>query len=170
MQDVAVWITLETTLCIAFCFVELRGDHAARRPSPGQRLLRLYPGLLLFPMLLYVQTQLIFTLPGADFDRLSYLLAGGVLVGLPLLSRLPAWLTPEKEFRLELHFLVSLFVCVIGLITTVNGSVVYKPVPQAVNLRAILLAAALFVLFFGSGLVWNKLKWNLKQKSNGTHL
>ncbi|MDR0938346.1 MAG: hypothetical protein LBN29_03165 [Mediterranea sp.] len=163
MRDVAVWITLETTLCVAFCFAELRADGLLKRATWRMALARAYPGLLIFPVLLYSQARLIFAMPGTGFATLSYSLAAVVLVGLPLLSRLPAWIAPEKEFRLELHFLVSLFVCGIGLIATASGSVTYQPVHEPVNIRAIALSAALFAAFFVAGAAWNKIKWNIKK-------
>lgn len=114
-------------------------------------------------MLFYLQTQLIFALPGTDFAKISYLLAIAVFVGLPGFSYLIKYLYPEKEFRLEVHFLISLFVCIIGLITTVNGNVTYSVVKESVNVRALVAAFSLFAASFIIGFAWDKVKWRIKQ-------
>ncbi|NLZ73055.1 MAG: hypothetical protein GX905_04465 [Bacteroidales bacterium] len=162
MQNAAVLITLESAICFGFCFAALRemfGRKIKRWIAP----LYWYPGLLIFPVLFYGLTQLIFALPGTDFKSISYFLAVGVFVGLPALSYLMKYLYPEKELRLEVHFLVSLFVCIIGLITTVNGNVTYAAVKESINIKALVLSVSLFFLCFIIGYLWNKIKWRLKQ-------
>jgi len=163
MQDSAVLITIESAICFAFCFAALRemfGKKAKKWVQP----LYWYPGLLVFPVLFYLLTQIIFAMPGTDFNTISYVLAGAVLIGLPALSYLVRYLYPEKELRLEVHFLVSLFVCIIGLITTVNGNVTYAAVEEPMNIKALLLSFALFASAFLIGFLWNKVKWIIRQK------
>src|SRR5690606_3254521 len=123
-----------------------------------------YPSLLIFPVLFYLLTQLIFSFPGTDFDTISYILAAAVLVILPALSYLVRYIYPEKELRLEVYFLVSLFVCIIGLITTVNGNVTYAAVEEQLNIKALLLSFGLFGTAFVLGFFWNKVKWIIRQK------
>ncbi len=53
--------------------------------------------------------------------------------------------------RLETHFLVSLFVCIIGLLTTVNGNVTYPAVDEPTNWRALGFAFGLFLVLFVLG-------------------
>ncbi|NDV78958.1 hypothetical protein [Dysgonomonas sp. 511] len=163
MQDAAVLITIESAICFAFCFAALRemfGKKTKRWIQP----LYWYPSLLIFPVMFYLLTQIIFAMPGTDFTTISYLLAGGVLVGLPALSYLVRYLYPEKELRLEVYFLVSLFVCIIGLITTVNGNVTYAAVEEPVNIKALVLSFILFAGAFLIGFLWNKVKWIFRQK------
>lgn len=165
MQDAAVLITIESAICFAFCFAalcEMFGKKAKRWIQP----LFWYPSLLIFSVLFYLLTQIIFAMPGTDFNTIAYLLAGGVFFGLPALSYLVRYLYPEKELRLEVHFLVSLFVCIIGLITTVNGNVTYAAVNEPLNIKALVLSLILFSSAFVIGFVWNKLKWIIKQKKN----
>lgn len=166
MQDTAVLITIEATLCFAFCFAELRALFGAQKSKWWKTLLRWYPGLLLLPVLFYLQTQLIFVLPGTDFSLISCMLAALVFVALPLLSYGVKRLCPEKELRLEVYFLVNLFICIIGLIATVNGNVTCVPVKEPVNMPAIILSTGLFLILFFSGIIWNKLKWSFKHKNN----
>jgi hypothetical protein len=163
MQDSAVLITIESAICFAFCFAALRemfGKKAKRWIQP----LYWYPSLLIFPVLFYLLTQIIFVMPGTDFTTISYLLAGGVFIGLPVLSYLVKYLYPEKELRLEVYFLVSLFVCITGLITTVNGNVTYAAVEEPINIKALAISFVLFAGAFLIGYVWNKVKWVFRQK------
>lgn len=163
LQDAAVFISIESAICFTFCFTALREIFGTKLKKWIQPLFW-YPTLLIFPVIFYLLTQIIFTMPGTDFGLISYLLAGGLLVGLPALSFLIKYLYPEKELRLEIHFLVSLFICIVGLITTVNGNVTYAAVDGPVNIRALVLSFALFILAFSIGFLWNKIKWTLRQR------
>ena len=170
MQDAAVLITIESVLYFAFCFAELQAMFGVKKEKWWKPLLCWYPGLLVFPALFYLQTQLIFAMPGTSFTTLSYLLAVIVLVSLPLLSRLIKWFCPEKELRLEVYFLVNLFVCLIGLITTVNGNTTYAAIKEPINIKAILLSLSLFIVLFTVGVLCNKYKWKFKKQSHGNHI
>ena len=79
-------------------------------------------------------------------------------------SRLMKYLVPEDDLRLEVHFLVSLFICILGLLTTVNGKTTYAATEEALNWKAIILSIGLFVILFLIGFAWNKLKWPLLQR------
>lgn len=165
MQNSAVLVTLESGICFAFCFAALR-ELFGRKKKRWILPLYWYPGLLVFPVLFYLLTQLIFALPGADFTKTSYWLAGSVFVGLTMLSYLVKKMYPEREFRLEIHFLTSLFVCIIGLITTVNGNITYHTVKEQTNFKALAIAGLLFGITFIIGLVWDNIKWRIKQKKD----
>ena len=81
--------------------------------------------------LLFVNSGTFRLYPAGDII-LSYVFAIGVVVMIPLLCYFFRYLLPEKELRLEVHFLVSLFVCIIGLLTTVNGNVTYQAVKEPI--------------------------------------
>jgi hypothetical protein len=158
----AVLITFESVIYLAFCFSAMRrlyGKKAKRWIKP----LEWYPGLLIFPALYYVLINAIFSLSGIDFSHIAYMLAGGVFLLFPLLSWGMKYLLPEKELRLEVQFLVSLFVAVIGLICTVNGNVTYSAVNEPLNLKVLLYALIPFLALFAAGYVWNKYKWRFKR-------
>ncbi|MBF0647610.1 MULTISPECIES: hypothetical protein [Dysgonomonas] len=163
MQDAAVLITIESAICFAFCFAALR-DMFGKKVKRWIQPLYWYPSLLIFPVLFYLLTQLIFSFPGTDFDAISYILAAAALLILPALSYLVRYIYHEKELRLEVYFLVSLFVCIIGLITTVNGNVTYAAVEEQLNIKALLLSLGLFSTAFVLGFFWNKVKWIIRQK------
>ncbi|MDR0743453.1 MAG: hypothetical protein LBF05_03745 [Tannerella sp.] len=169
MQDIAVLITIESMLCFGFCFMELRSmfdSETHGKLSIWRSLLQWYPGLLIFPVLFYLQTQLIFSMPGVSFNVLSYSLAASVLTGIPLLSYLIKRFFPEKDLRLEVYFLVNLFVCITGLIATVDGTTVYPAAAEPLNIKAIVSSLGLLGLFFVTGFLLNK----LKKYRNGNYL
>ena len=163
MQDAAVLITIESALCFAFCFATLR-EMFGKKKKRLVKLLYWYPSLLVFPVLFYALTQIVFAMPGTDFSTISYVLAGVVFVGLPVLSYLARFPYPEKELRLEVYFLATLFVCIIGLITTVNGNVTYTTVDEPLNIKALLLSFAFFVSAFLIGFCWDRAKWGIRHK------
>lgn len=163
MQDIAVLVTFESVLYLAFCFSALRGLYG-RRAKRWIKPLYGYPGLLIFPALFYLLVTTVFSLPGADFAGIAYGIAGAVCVFVPLLSAGIRYLLPEKELRLEVQFLVSLFVALTGLICTVNGNVTYAAVEEPLDTPALLFAAAGFLFFFVIGYCWNKYKWKFKRK------
>jgi hypothetical protein len=165
LQDAAVLITIEFAVCFTFCFASLQEMYGKKKAKWWIRILDRYPGLLLFPVLFYVLTQLIFGMPGTNFTLISYLFAALVFAGLPLLTLLIRYLYPENEFRLEIHFLVSLFVCIIGLITTVDGTVTYAAVNESLNIKAIAFSGVLFLSLFLLGIMLNRLKWRFIQKN-----
>ncbi|OAV70165.1 hypothetical protein Barb6XT_00005 [Bacteroidales bacterium Barb6XT] len=168
MQDAAVWITIESAVCFAFCFASLRKADGRKKGKWKVRILDGYPGLLLFPVLFYVLTQIIFGMSGTSFTVISCLFALAVFAGLPLLTLLVKRLYPENEFRLEIHFLVSLLVCIIGLIATVDGTVTYSAVNEPFNGNALLFSALLFSAFFLMGFTGNRMKWRRSQNKHQT--
>lgn len=163
MQDLAVLVTLESALFISYCFVALKEVFGKKVKIWGP-ILFFYPGLLIFPALFYLQTQLIFSLPGTDFDQIAYGIAAGVLVLFPLLSQGIKYALPEKDLRLEVHFLVSLFICVIGLISTADGKVTYAAADESFNWKAFAFAAGLFAAMFLVGYGWYQIKWTFRKK------
>lgn len=163
MQDITVLVTIESVICFAFCFAALRelyGRHSKRWVKP----LYAYPSLLIFPALFYLLIHTIFSMAGTPFNTITYSMAAIVFILLPLLVLGIRWLLPEKELRLEVHFLVSLFVSIIGLISTVNGNIVYETAKEAFNMKALLLSLSLFVSLFIAGYLFNKYKWRFKRK------
>lgn len=163
MQDAAVLVTLEASICFAYCFLLSRKLYGGKLSRWG-KVLQWYPSLLVFPVLFYVLTRTIYAMPGTDFKVIAWTMAAAVTVGLPLLRHLIKWLLSEMDFRLEVHFLVSLFVCILGLITTVNGNVTYAAVDQPTDWRMLAYAASFFVASLLCGFAWNRLKWSKMKK------
>lgn len=165
LQNMAVIITLESALCFGFCVTYLRGMFGKKNPW-WTKLLWWYPSLLLFPVVFYCLTECIFTFVGTSFTTVACFVAGTTFTGIPVLAQLTKYLVPEKDLRLEIHFLVSLFVCILGLLTTVNGKTVYAAVDEPVHWDAVTLALSLFIGLFIVGYVWNQIKYPLIQRWN----
>ena len=168
MQDIAVLVTLEASLCFAYCFLISKKLYGGKISRWG-KILQWYVSVLIFPVLFLILTQVIYTLPGIKFETITYIMASIVTLAFPVLRYLLKKLIPEADFRIEVHFLVSLFVCVIGLIITVNGNVTYAAVEEPLNIKALLIAFLLFATTFFIGYIWNKLKWIYFQKRNHNH-
>lgn len=159
MQNVAVLVTAESVVFFAFTFMELREATGGRKMKPYVSLpLKAYPGLLQFPALFYLLCRLYFALPGVSFRLVARMLAGATFLLLPLLSRLAGRLLREEAYRLEMQFVVSLFVCVIGLVTTVHADTAYTAVGQEFSWGALLCALGLFLLFAAAGYLLRKFK------------
>ncbi len=163
LQNMAVIITLESAVCFGFCVTYLRGLYGRKNPW-WAALLWWYPSILFFPVVFYCLTESIFTFVGIPFTTTTYILAAATLVAVPGMAQLVRYLVPEKDLRLEIHFLVSLFVCILGLLTTVNGKTVYAAADEPVNWDAVILALSLFVGLFIIGFAWNRVKYPLIQK------
>ena len=124
MLDMAVLLTLEVALQMTFCVVAAH-IHTAGRVKPSvvwaYRLLRWFPGLLVYPVLFSLLVAAIFALPGTSFPLTAWSLAAIVAGVIPLGRRALKHLLPEKEIRLELLFLTNALIAVLGIIATVNG-------------------------------------------------
>lgn len=123
MLDISVILTVDVAMQIAFCFLWGRRVDGPRSLNEHILLVFTYwlPGLLLFPVLFAVLTELIFSMPGVDFVTAAWGLAAGVAVSFPLLAVAVRMLFPEREIRLELIFLVNLLIAALGIVATVNG-------------------------------------------------
>ena len=124
MLDMAVLLTLEVALQMTFCVVAAH-IHTAGRVKPSvvwiYRLLRWFPGLLVFPVLFSLLVAAIFALPGVSFPLTAWSLAAVVAAVIPLGRWALKLLLPEKEIRLELLFLTNALIAILGIIATVNG-------------------------------------------------
>lgn len=124
MLDTATVLTVDVALHMTFCVVAAQIQTSGRiRPLVLRvyRLLRWYPGVLIFPVLFSLLTYSIFSLPGVPFPLVSWGLGGVVLLSVALGSWGVKRLLPEREIRLELLFLSNALVGVLGVVATVNG-------------------------------------------------
>lgn len=74
LQNMAVIITLESVVCFAYCIAVLRGWFG-QQERWWVKPLKWYPSLLVFPVLFYLQTELVFSFPGTSFSAISYAFA-----------------------------------------------------------------------------------------------
>jgi Ca2+/Na+ antiporter len=107
--DGAVCLVLEVAVMILFCFTA---------PTGRLRFLRFIPGLLAFPAVVWVWSQVLFSRPGLDFGRLAWVAALATLAvalgGTALIRRL----VPDEPSRLEGLFLINLFLLLLTIAAT----------------------------------------------------
>ncbi|MBO5251482.1 MAG: hypothetical protein J6B31_05735 [Bacteroidaceae bacterium] len=124
MLDTSVVLSVEVVLQMAFCMLAAHVQTTGvikKRTLWSYRMLRWFPGILIFPVLFSGLVALIFAFPGVDFSKIAWSMAAGVLVIIPAGSWFIRWLLPEKEVRLELLFLCNALIAILGIIATVNG-------------------------------------------------
>lgn len=124
MLDIAVILTLEVAIQMSFCILSAHIQTSGKvKPITiwVYRILRWFPGVLIFPVLFSLLVSAIFALPGMSFSLVSWILAAIVFVVIPLGCWVIKWLLPEKEIRLELLFLANALIAILGVIATVNG-------------------------------------------------
>lgn len=129
MLDTSVLLTIEVFWQMAYCMLSgklLYGEEVSRRTIWIYRILRFFPGLLIFPVLFYLQIQVMYQISGVDFAIVSWSLALIVFVAVIGGSYLLKWFLPQKSLRLEVLFLSSSLVLILGIVTTVNGTTSFK--------------------------------------------
>ena len=161
LGNITILLTIETAICMGFCFTALRQLFLPTR-SKWNKILKYYSGLLIFPTLFYILVQSVFIFSGVDFQLITSVVSVGVVIlfigGFYLINLL----VPEKDFRLEIHFLTSLFITILGLISTANGSIFYVPQSEPLNIRVLLFVFLLFSTLSFIGFWINKLRWRKK--------
>ena len=128
MLDVSVVLTIEVFWQIAYCILSgkmLYGEPMRRRTIWIYRILRFFPGILVFPVLFYALVQTIYAFPGVDFAIIAWTLAGVIGIIMPTGAWGLRWLIPEKDLRLEVLFLLSTLILILGVVATVNGTTTF---------------------------------------------
>lgn len=133
MLDTSVILSIEVCLQLSFCMLAvhmMNGGTAKPRTLWTYRILRGFPGLLVFLVLFSGLTAMIFSFPGVSFSALAWSMAAGILVLIPAGTLFLRWLLPEKELRLELLFLTNSLTAILGIVATVNGRTAVKGVGE----------------------------------------
>ena len=159
MQTVAILVTIESAVGLSFCLNRLQ-DGSSRRWL--RTLLYAYPSLLMFPVVFYLLTQTVFAATGVDFTTTAQLFALGVMLLLPVLSAAVRWMLPDETSRLELHLLLTIFVCVLGLVATEHGRMVYAVKESPVDWHTLGFTLGVFLLLTVVGFLLNRLKWHIR--------
>lgn len=166
MLDIAVVLSIEVILQISFCMLAAHISFSGslkKRSVTAYRILRWFPGLLVFPVLFCILVYAIFFFPGVSFPLVAWSLAAGILVLIPSGSLLLRRLLPEKELRLEILFLTNAIIAVLGIVSTVNGSTSVCGVSD-VDLSALAGVSIMTV----AGIILGIMLFNLKNKRNKT--
>lgn len=152
LQTMAILVTIESAVGIAYALAWLGGEEARGRGAAlVRRLLRWYPSLLMFPVVFYLLTQTVFAATGVPFATTAWLFAGGIAVLVPLLSQVVRSLLPDEESRVEIYLLLVVAVCILGLLSTQHGRMVYAAQEAPIDWPALLLTLSLFLLMALAG-------------------
>ncbi len=163
LQDMAAIVTIESAFCFGFALTAFGGAYEKRPMKWWAKALYWYPSLLMFPVVFYALTQTLFSFPGLDFTTTALLFAVGATVVIPLLAEGAKWLLPDKDGRIELHLILSIVVCVLGLLSTENGKMVYNIKENPVNWQMVWVSALIFLLTFAIGFLWQRIRWRFKK-------
>lgn len=151
MLDLAVLLTLDVALQIAFCLCMI-SDPIKLKGRIVKNILLFIPGLLIFPVSFYLLVQIIFSNTGMDFNNLSYSLGVAITVLIPLLVYGARYLLPEASERLEVIFYINCIIGLLGIIATVNGRTATTGVNE-VNIYSLLAIIGIAVIGSIIGLV-----------------
>ena len=130
----AIFISLDVALVVGYSFSRLTKAHT-QRGRVVSFLLHLYPGVLLFPVLFYL--------------------------GLVYLLR---FLLPEEELRLEVLFLVELFIFILGIIASVDETIRTAPEQSPIQWRGLALTAVVALICFVVGYFAPRIRRTLRSK------
>lgn len=167
MLDTSVILTIEISLQMAYAMlaVHVANDYPVKKHTLlTYRILRWFPGLLIFPVLFSGLVYLVFAFPGYSFPTVAWSYAALVLIGIPTGRRLLLCLLPEKDIRLELFFLSNALVAILGIVATVNGRTSVAGVSD-VSWEALTGTLLIATAGTGIGLIWRK----LKKRTNVNH-
>lgn len=160
MQDIAVLMTLDVALQMAYCLMAvnlMNSGPLKRRTILVYKLLRLFPGIMVFLVLFSLLVSCVFAFPGVSFSLISWCMAAAVLVLLPLAVLGVRKLLPEKEIRLELLFLSNALTAALGVIATVNGTTASESV-DSVDYPATIAVIGIVLLCAALGFLLYRLK------------
>ena len=162
LSDITVLLTIESMVCIGFCFLALR-SFFLNKESKWYKILKWYSGLLVFPALFYVLTQCIFFFSGVDFPLITIILAIIIFIFISVGSYCFQKFLPEQDFRLEIHFLTSIFITILGLVSTANGQIIYVSESEPIQFKTLIITFLLFLSLFFLGFLINKFYWKIKK-------
>lgn len=128
MADVAVLLTVEVSIMVAFCLqrVQTAADPPNHHPFQGMKqiariLVESYPGSLLFIAMFCLLSALMFRMTGVSFTRISWTVGAALAALVPTAVWGVRKLFPQQEQRLELLFILNIAIAVLSVVATVNG-------------------------------------------------
>lgn len=171
LQNMAVVVTIDSVFCFGYAFCHFQDRYATKQDGMAATqksewwltILKWYPSLLIFPVTFYAFTQTLFVAVGVDFAMTTWTFAVGCLIGLPLIAEGCKWLVPEQDGRVEMQLLSGCFVCVLGLISTEIGKMVYKVQETKTDWHMIAMAVGVFAVLFALGIIMDRIKYRLKK-------
>lgn len=164
LQNMAIIVTIESVFCFGFAFLYFQGVYERTKKKWWIQALYWYPSLLLFPVIFYALTQTLFTFVGMDFTTTALIFSIGAFVLIPLLAEGAKWLMTDENGRVEIHLLLTCFICVLGLLSTENGKMVYNIKEAPIDWKMVGLSVVIFILLFVIGFFGSRLKWHFFHK------
>ena len=177
-QIVAIIATLESALTFGYAFRNWQGSEVNPQRATALQLLRPkilrpfwwmqkhYISLLIFPTLFFIQSQVLYALPGYSFYMPFFIVGGAVLVLVPLLAWLFREAFPEREHREESLLLISLALSILVLISTNYEEIQFTRSTEVTQPQIwdLLMTLGLFLLFIMIGFFLKRLRRNRANK------
>lgn len=177
-QIVAIIATLESALTFGYAFRNWQGSEVNPQRATALQLLRPkilrpfwwmqkhYISLLIFPTLFFIQSQVLYALPGYSFYIPFFIVGGAVLVLVPLLAWLFREAFPEREHREESLLLISLALSILVLISTNYEEIQFTRSTEVTQPQIwdLLMTLGLFMLFIMIGFFLKRLRRNRANK------
>ncbi len=160
MQDTAVILSIEVIIQLSFCMLAVHiqnTGHIRRRVLYTYKALRWFPGVLIFPVLFSALVALIFAFPGVSFSLLAWGMAAAVLVAVPAGTNLLKSPQHEKYLLLEVLFLTTALIGILGIIATVNGQTAVEGIGD-VDWGALVALVGLVALGTVAGMIVYRIK------------
>lgn len=169
-ENFTVLLTVETFIYFAFCFTFLSHSTLENTGNKYHSLLRLFPGLLVFPVLFYLFLLVVFNNSGVNFSSLALYFSIAVTLFFPLSSIGFKYLIPENDFRIEIFFISGVLLIVLGLVSTFEGNLIYK-IDMETHFTNFAFGIGIFILLAIFGFISHKISWQFKNKKlNGRNL
>lgn len=162
MLNIAVVLTLEVLIQMAFCIMEAKMQDSGKAKTATiliYKMLRWFPGIMVYPVLFSILVSLIFSTPGVSFHLVAWCMALAVMTVIPSASWLIKWLMPEKEIRLEVLFLSNAILAVMGIIATVNGKTAVEG-NNTIDWAALIGVIIMTLIGLAAGTIYYKMKTN----------
>lgn len=157
MLDTSVVLTVDVAFQICFCILAAKSfvESLSKTERIIYNITLWIPGLLIFPTLFALLTELIFTFTGVDFATTAWVTAIALVISVPLLATAIRFLIPERDIRLEMIFMVNLIIAALGIVATVNGRTAAAGISE-VEWNALVGVSLILLAGFLSGLIINR--------------
>ena len=165
LQGIAIIVTMESAIGVTYCFLCLNDDGKRHKNRFLRLLLHAYPCLLVVPVIFYCLTKFLFLQVGVDFYTSGLLFAFAVMVILSLCAEFTRWLLPANDLRVEAHLWLTAMVCLLSLLLTQSKEIIYHSNVEALDWSSMILTLSAAVFVMAVGVIGNRLKWKLKDKS-----
>ena len=161
MLDTSVVLTIEVVCQLSYSILAARllykNEKIGRRTLIIYRLLRIFPGILIFPVLFATEVSAIYAFTGGGFAVIAWSVAVVIFILISGGSMIVKWLVPEKDLRLEIFFMVNVVIMLLGIVCTVNGTTTFNGA-DSIEWLALAASTGLLLLCASIGYITNKIK------------